>query len=359
VNSATAAATAASIVIVINLADVKNPTVQVQTVQPGVPTSFTAGSSSRSPDASSTSLDFPPQSPLRSPSSPSRPSLSQNLNGSLPVLEPLTEEDDLHDYELIFDDDFTKSHIYLDNWSHEISCDSGRDGNEVQYYTHAFANAQIIKNRFNIVAREEWNDSSNLNFDVFDEHVKPVSSTHLTTKDKFNFHFGKLCISAKMPAGCGVWPKVTLLPNFPDNDLTAEIDLLEFVSISRKKYNTTMLKSGIMYGGKYPHVARAKNRLLLTDVEHPAYHFNEYCVDWEPDKIVWTINGKEYGRQEAWHQRTEQGAVLPQPEPFNEPFYISMKVAVANNWVAKTSRGSTSLPASMVIDWVKVWQKKP
>lgn len=344
-----------SIVIVINLADVTKPEVKIETV----PSSLTVSSTSESPEPnSSTSLDFPPQSPVRSPSpSPSSRSTlnAYNLHGSLPALEPLFETD-TDDLEIIFEDSFNETDISTQNWTHEISCDSGRDGNEVQYYTHAFANTKIKDQKLLLIAREEWNNSFNFGFEQ--DHIKPVSSAHLTTKDKFNFQFGKICVKAKMPAGKGLWPQVTLIPNYPDQEATAEINVFEFMSISRKKNNSSMLKSQIVYGGTYPNVAKAKNRLILKDTEHPAFHFNEYCVDWSSEKIVWSVNNKPYAEQTVWHQRLEDGTIQPQPEPFNEPFYISMKVAVASNWVSKHSRGSTSLPSAMEVEYVKVWQKK-
>lgn len=343
-----------SIVIVINLADVTKPEVTVQTVQ--APTISSLGTP---PDGntSSTSLDFPPTSPQRSlsPGASSRSTLLNNQ--SLPTLEPLFEDDD-EDLELIFEDDFSESDISTQNWTHEISFDNGRDGNEVQYYTHAFENTKIHNGNLLIIAKEEWNNSFNFDFETYQEHIRPVSSAHLTTKDKFNFQFGKVCIKAKMPGGRGLWPQMSLLPNYPDHESTAEINVFEFMSISRKKNNQNRLRSGIIYGGKYPNVARAKNRTMLAENEHPAYHFNEYCTAWGPDKITWTVNGRRYGEQSVWHQRLEDGSVLAQPEPFNEPFYLSLKLAVGGNWVSKHSRGATSLPSAMEVDYVKVWQAK-
>jgi beta-glucanase (GH16 family) len=209
-----------------------------------------------------------------------------------------------------------------------------------------------------MVAREEWNNSSNFAFDAFDEHIKPVSSAHLTTKHKFDFQYGRVCIKAKMPGGRGLWPQVTLLPEDPSHGTTAEIKVAEFMSISRKKYSNNILKSGLMFGGRYPNVARAKNKTVLAPEEHPAFTFNEYCADWGPERIVWTVNGRKYGEQTRWHQTVDDENVLEKPAPFNEAFYISLKVAVGVNWVSKYSRGATSLPSAMEVEHVKVWQRK-
>lgn len=356
-----------SIVVVINLADASNPQVRVETH--GTPLNPTAvvsdvTASSGSADAgnndSVTSLDFPPRSPQRSlsPGASSRSTLNASrFNGSIPTLEPLFEDDD-EDYELVWEDDFSSVDISTEKWTHEISCDPGRDRNEAQYYTHAYANTKIKDGNLLMIAREEWNNSSNFAFDAFDEHILPVSSAHLTTKHKFQFTYGRVCMKAKMPGGRGLWPQLTLLPEDPTHDTTAEIKVLEFMSISRKKYSNNMLKSGLMYGGKYPHVARAKNKVLMVPEEHPAFHFNEYCVDWRHDRITWTLNGKRYGEHTQWHQTVDDENVIEKPAPFDEPFYLSLKVATGVNWVSKMSRGATSLPSAMEVESVKVWQRK-
>lgn len=352
-----------SIVVVINLSDVQNPQVRVETV-PSVEVQATAVVSDVTPSINNdslTSIDFPPISPQRSlsPSASSRSTLNASRfnTNALPVLDPLYE-DDQEDWEIVFEDDFSSVDISTEKWSHEISCDDGRAGNESQYYTHAYANTKIHEGNLLIAAREEWNNSDNFAFDAFEERIKPVSSAHLTTKHKFDFLYGRVCLKAKMPSGRGLWPQLTLLPVDPEHDTTAEIKVAEFMSISRKKYSHNLLKSEIMYGGKYPHVARAKNRVRLPPEEHPAFHINEYCVDWRPDSIVWTVNGKKYGHATRWHQTIDEENVVEQPAPFNEPFYLSLKVAVGANWVSRHSRGATSLPSAMEVESVRVWQKK-
>lgn len=373
-NSITAAASAAAttIVISINLANPQNPEIRVETQGSGLQQPVTAivsdvTASSSSPDSgnndSVTSLDFPPVSPQRSvsPGASSRSTLNAsrfNTSG-IPLMEPLFEDDE-EDWQLIFEDNFKEVDISTEKWTHEISCDNGRDNNEAQYYTHAYANTKVNDNTENLlmVAREEWNNSSNFAFDAFDEHIKPVSSAHLTTKYKFDFQYGRVCIKGKMPGGRGLWPQLTLLPIDPEHGNTAEIKVMEFMSISRKKYSNNLLKSGIIYGGKYPNVARAKNKVIMPPEEHPVFYSNEYCADWRPERITWTVNGKKYAEKTQWHGRDIEGHLLEKPAPFNEPFYLSLKVAVGVNWVSKFSRGATSLPSAMEVEHVKVWQKK-
>lgn len=368
--AAASIAATSTIVIAINLSNPLKPEITVETrgtpLDPTVIVSDVTQSSS-SADAgnndSVTSLDFPPVSPQRSlsPGASSRSTLNASRfnTSAMPLLDPLFEDDD-EDWELVFEDNFRELDISTEKWSHEISCDSGKDNNEVQYYTHAYANTRVHEENEHllIVAREEWNNSNNFAFDAFDERIKPVSSAHLTTKYKFDFTYGRVCLKAKMPGGRGLWPQLTLLPTDPDHENTAEISVMEFMSISRKKYSNALLKSGIIYGGKYPNVARAKNRVIMPPEEHPAFNINEYCVDWRPDVITWTVNGKKYGEKRHWHGRAGDGTIAEQPAPFNEPFYISLKVAVGGNWVSKYSRGATSLPSAMEVQSIKVWQLK-
>src|SRR5690606_23549023 len=92
-----------------------------------------------------------------------------------------------------------------------------------------------------------------------------------------------------------------------------------------------------------------------------------YALEWEPGRIRWSVDGKVYATQSFWWSSSkldgEQGAkpsdetdLNPWPAPFDQPFYLVMNVAVGGRFVGLPNK-STSFPAEMLVDYVRVYDK--
>lgn len=61
-------------------------------------------------------------------------------------------------------------------------------------------------------------------------YINPITSAKLTTKDTFNFQYGKVEVMAKIPKGDWIWPGIWLLPKEEAYGMwpaSGEIDLME------------------------------------------------------------------------------------------------------------------------------------
>ncbi len=70
-----------------------------------------------------------------------------------------------------------------------------------------------------------------------------------------------------------------------------------------------------------------------------------YGVDWQPHAITWYFDGKPV-------KRSTNAALIP-----NVPMYVILDLAVGG-WISFPNP-STVFPATMSVDYVRVWNRKP
>lgn len=173
---------------------------------------------------------------------------------------------------------------------------------------------------------------------------RPYLTGGIYTKGKFAYQYGKIEIHAKLESAQGAWPAMWMLSEqnrygaYPRN---GEIDIMEHLNFDKMFYQTT----------------HSYYTLELKQKENPPYYattpvntdeFNTYGLEWYPDKLVYTLNGKPtftYPKIEG---------VDPSQWPFDQPFYILIDQQLGGSWVGDVDLDQ--LPVSMIIDWVKVYQ---
>ncbi|MCQ0112707.1 Glycosyl hydrolases family 16 [Zhouia amylolytica] len=172
----------------------------------------------------------------------------------------------------------------------------------------------------------------------------PYLTGGVETKGKFSFQYGKIEIKAKLDSGKGVWPAIWMLadqPKYGKYPRNGEIDIMEHLNYENKIYQTV----------------HSYYTLVLKEKENPPYYsttevntenFNVYGLEWYPDKLVFTLNGKktfEYPRLDN---------VDETQWPFDQPFYLMIDMQIEGSWVGEAD--PKDLPVEMIIDWVKVYQ---
>jgi beta-glucanase (GH16 family) len=97
--------------------------------------------------------------------------------------------------------------------------------------------------------------------------------------------------------------------------------------------------------------------LELKQKDNPPHHgtakvnidqFNTYGLEWYPDSLVFTLNGREtfvYPRVDG---------VDPSQWPYDQPFYILIDQQLGGSWVGEVN--PEDLPVHLIIDDVKVYQ---
>jgi beta-glucanase (GH16 family) len=174
--------------------------------------------------------------------------------------------------------------------------------------------------------------------------LNPLTSARIRTVNSFNFKYGRVQISAKLPKGDWIWPAIWMLP--ADNaygpwPASGEIDIVE----SRGNMNceaggVDSFGSTLHWGPGWPMDPWEKAH---AEYKHPEGTLNDefhtYELEWTAEHIITSIDGVEVLNfpfdedmftkgdfdktiNNPWKGETEKSA------PFNREYYLIFNVAV-------------------------------
>jgi hypothetical protein len=156
-----------------------------------------------------------------------------------------------------------------------------------------------------------------------------------TSQPSFSFKYGYIEASIQVPVGQGLWPAFWLMPEASittgvNHDGDGEIDIVD----NGTGDPTVLHASVIVHGASYQH----QNPGNLS----PGFHV--FGLDWEPDHITWYLDGKQWAS-------TTNTSLIPQ-----QAMYPIFDLAVGGSWGGPPN-ASTQFPATMSVDYIRVWQK--
>jgi len=255
------------------------------------------------------------------------------------------------DWKLVWADEFNNKAGIAPNanvWGQEVGDGTangiaGWGNSELEYYTSGTNNvATDGLGNLNITVKEA--DGSIMCYYGPCEYT----SARLLTKNRFEVAYGRVEARIKVPYGAGLWPAFWMLGTDIDQvdwPQTGEIDIMEFVGRRPNEVFGTLHGPGYSGGQSYGKV---------YDFGQPvsdAYHV--FAVEWEPDKIVWTIDGAPY------FTATPGDPFLQGKQwVFNHPFFILLNVAIGGNFGGPVGP-ETTFPQTMSVDYVRLYQTKP
>jgi|SRR5665648_14083 len=239
---------------------------------------------------------------------------------------------------MVWSDEFDYSGLPdASKWSYDTDGNaSGWGNNELQYYTSARLKNSEVKNGFLYI-----------NAIKEDFEGKKYTSARLVTRTKGDWLYGRMEIKAKLPDGRGMWPAIWMLPtdwaygNWP---ASGEIDIMENVG-----YDPYVIVASA-HTQSYNHVIGTQKNATLN-IPDCYTNFHVYALEWEAseyrvyvdDKLYFTFKNEGKGFKE-W--------------PFDKRFHLLLNVAVGGNWGGAQGIDDTIFPCSMVVDYVRVYQKK-
>jgi beta-glucanase (GH16 family) len=280
------------------------------------------------------------------PSAPPPPPAAQvNINIDNPALtvadnSPVTGGGGL---ELVWSDEFDAMELDPEAWFFERGDGSqygipGWGNNELQYYLED--SALLEGGLLVITARQE------------DVGGKQYTSARINTRDRFAFRYGRIEARIRLPGGQGLWPAFWLLPQdefYGGWAASGEIDIMEAVNLGGAGGNT--VHGTIHFGGEWPDNESAGSSYLVpTDA---TAEFHTYALEWEPTALRWYVDDVLYAMENAW---SSTAGVYP--APFDQPFYLLLNVAVGGNFPGAPD-ATTEFPATMEVDWVRVYSGTP
>ena len=261
---------------------------------------------------------------------------SNNLSSN-----PTSIEQENLNWNLVWSDEFDDEGLPDSNkWGYDVG-GGGWGNNELQYYTNAdLDNASVANGHLTITARKEIIEN------------REYSSARLVTKNKGDFLYGRMEAKAKLPSGRGTWPAIWMLPtdwaygNWPTS---GEIDIMEHVGYDPNVVHATI------HTDTYNHSkgTQVGESLTLADVFDT---FHTYAIEWEPGVIRAYINDNHYATFAF-----DVNDIVDGPShlawPFDKDFHFIFNIAVGGSWGGVQGVDTTIFPTSMVVDYVRVYQK--
>ena len=248
------------------------------------------------------------------------------------LFRQLKENPALDKRKLVWFDEFNyKGLPDSSKWSYEVG-GNGWGNNEKQYYTKDDTANAVVKN-------------GSLFITVRKDTTRNYTSARLVTKNKGDWKDGRIEVRAKLPKGRGLWPAIWMLSTdwqYGGWPASGEIDIMEHVGYMPDSIFTSV------HTKTFNHVIHTQKTKGFF-VDEPYDKFHVYAIDWTKDEIKFYMDDI----QQFSFQNTGKGFA---EWPFDKRFHLLLNVAVGGNWGGKEGIDETVFPASMEVDYVRVFQ---
>ena len=226
---------------------------------------------------------------------------------------------------LVWSDEFNTNGIPDPaKWGYDLGA-GGYGNNELQYYTNRPENVIVENGVLKIKAiKENYNGAA-------------YTSARLLSKGKFAFTYGKVEVSAKLPAGVGTWPAIWMLGansstvGWPD---CGEIDIME-----HRGYELNKIFGTFHYPGHSGGNADGNTKMI----SNATTAFHKYSLDWSATAI------KIYVDDQLVHSLANSTAV-----PFNHDFFFILNVAMGGTFGGSVDPNFSN--ATMEVDYIRVYK---
>ncbi|WP_231458606.1 family 16 glycosylhydrolase [Pedobacter sp. Leaf132] len=251
------------------------------------------------------------------------------------LFEELKKSPVANGWKLKWSDEFNDAGLPLvKNWSYDVG-GKGWGNSELEYYTDAdSANAIVRKGNLNIIALKTQKEGNQ------------YTSARLVTKNKFDFKYGRAEARMILPKGRGLWPAFWGLPTdgkYGGWPKSGEIDIMEHVGYEPDSVH------GTVHTEHFNHIKNTQVGKALK-VANPYTEYHVYAVEWFKDRIDFYIDDQKY----LTFKNTGKGA---NDWPFDQNFHLILNLAVGGGWGGKKGVDDTIFPATMKVDYVRVYQK--
>lgn len=237
-------------------------------------------------------------------------------------------------YELVWSDEFDyEGEPDPEKWGYDLG-GSGWGNNELQYYTEG-DNVTVSDGLLIIEARKE------------EMGGREYTSTRLVTRNKGDWTYCKVEVSAKLPSGLGTWPAIWMLPTdyeYGSWPASGEVDIMEHVG-----YDQDVIVQSV-HNQKY-HGGQSRSHSIRTEGVSEEFHL--YSVEWLPDKLIFYVDGEEqfiYDPQQITSQPTYEHW------PFDKRMHLLINLAFGGDWGGARGVDDSYFPVQYEVDYVRVYQ---
>ncbi len=222
-------------------------------------------------------------------------------------------------------------------WTYDIGGD-GWGNNQLEYDTDRVENVSLDgQGNLRLIALRE------------DYMGNEYTSARIKTKGLAEQKYGRFEARIKLPGGAGIWPAFWMLgANFDEVGWpqTGEIDIMEF------RGQAPELVHGSIHGPGYSAGEAITSTFRLPDGQTFTEGFHVFAVEWDPGRMVWSVDGEVYQTISTAQVRARGDWV------FDHEFFLLLNLAVGGGFVGPVGP-TTEFPATMLVDYVRVFERAP
>ena len=238
-------------------------------------------------------------------------------------------------YELVWADEFdTDGEPDPERWA--FNTGGGGWGNgELQYYMPN-GNATVADGVLTIELKKQKRGTCS------------YTSARMVTREIADWLYCRIEVRAKLPSGKGTWPAIWMLPTdwaYGDWPASGEIDIMEHVG-----YDPDVIVQSVHT--KRTHGDNASNNSILVPGVRDEFH--TYGVEWLPDRIIFSVDGKETYMYEK--PEVAEGERASDSWPFDRRMHLLLNLAFGGTWGGSMGIDEKCLPATFEVDYVRVYQ---
>jgi beta-glucanase (GH16 family) len=249
-----------------------------------------------------------------------------------PPVVPVANEEQRNftDYtNLVWGDEFDGTTLDQSKWTYDLG-GGGWGNNELETYTNSTDNVYLSGGNLVIKAIKTTPSGNS------------YTSGRILTKGRKTFQYGRLDVRAQLPKGKGVWPAIWMLGADIDQNpwpRCGEIDITELRGSKPRELLTTM---------HYQNAQGAHGQSGVTQAQPADLSdaFHTYSVVRSKDLLRFFIDGQQY------YVFNNGGA---SPNPFNNPFFAILNVAVGGDFDGNPD-ATTTFPQQMQVEYVRFYQ---
>lgn len=241
-------------------------------------------------------------------------------------------------YELVWNDEFNGTQLNRSDWTHEVQS-AGWVNNELQTYVNGTYDGKAVT---------EVSDGR-LRINCFKAADGRICSGRIYAKVNSGWKYGIIEARIRLPKGKGTWPAFWMMPvnnNFSTNPWPrcGEIDIMEEVG-----YHPDYTSSSI-HCESYNHV-KGTQKTAERHTPGAQDDFHDYRLEWSESGIITYVDGRAllvFANDRAGNVSTW---------PFDKAFYVILNLAWGGNWGGAMGVDESCLPATMEVEYVRVFQK--
>jgi len=252
-------------------------------------------------------------------------------------------------WRLAWSDEFTGTQLDPARWQIEDRSTFGNGNKELACLMNQPQNLRVAGGSLLLTAVREPTPVTCGDNDTRFPAGRDYTSAMVSTRGKEAWHEGRFEIRAKLPLtpgeSQGLWPAFWLRPDSGTGD--GELDVLEAIGTANPSDpEAHTIHQTLWYdeNGTKP----KQSTVATVPGSGPAGGFHTYAVQWRDGTMAWSVDGKQ-----TFYRDLTTTPWLN--EAFAGRFFLRLNLAVGGTFPGSPTE-ATRLPASMVVDWVKVYQ---